>query len=244
MDFMKVWSAMAFSCALFTATSSAAIIGTYNGSGRSLNDADMATVRSTLIGAGHTVQADSGITAGGLASMDLFWIGEASSTPTAGELSALTPWVNGGGRLLVLFDSGCSGCIGGNGFLSGIGSTLAASNSSAAVSPFVGGNFATTGGPFNLVGQTLTTSPGMAITGGTLLAGSFLGYQQIGSGFVFAFADRSDHNVFNPTAATVNGQLFLNIAAGAGDSGAVPEPATYALIGASLAGLAILRRRR
>ncbi len=230
-------------CTFLAVPSTAGVIGNWSGSSRTLNSSDMATAFSTLTGAGHTVLANSAITAGGLAGINLFWIGEAAASPTAGELSALSSWINGGGILVVLFDSGCGGCTGGNATLAGVGSSMSASGS-AVVAPFAGGNFATTGGPFDLVGQTLVTSPGTAINGGTALAGGFLAFESIGSGYLFAFGDRSDHNFANPTAATVNGQLLLNLAEGAGPVTGVPEPATFALLGAGLVSMTLLKRRR
>ncbi len=206
----------------------------------------MSNLSATLSGAGHTILADNAITDGNLGLADLYWIGEAFSSPTAGELTSLTNWVNGGGILLVFFDSSCSGCSGGNAVLSAIGTSMVAAGSASAA-PFTGGSPATEGGPYNIVGQELLTSPGTAITGGTALAGSFLAYQSIGSGYVFAFADRSDHNGFVNTAASVNGQLFLNIAAMGGAAqpgGEVPEPATQALLGAGLVALAVFRYRK
>jgi hypothetical protein len=222
----------------------AAAIGTWEGSTRSLNNGDMSGLKTTLIGAGHTVGPDSAITAGNLAGLNVYWIGEADSAPTAGEIGTLATWVNGGGTLLVLFDSVCSGCTGGNAILSGLGTGMSASGN-AVVAPFVGGNFATTGGPYNLVGQTLSTSPGTGITGGTQLAGSFLSYASVGLGSVFAFGDRSDHNTFGNTPDTVNGQLFLNIVGGAAPPPpTVPEPASATLTLTGLVALGFFVRRK
>jgi hypothetical protein len=204
----------------------------------------MATLNSTLTTAGHTILPNGPISAATLAAMDVFVIGEASAAPTAPELSDLGTWVSGGGILLVLFDSSCSGCTGGNAVLSGLGTGMTASGS-ASGGTLVGGNFATTGPPYNLVGQTLVTSPGTAISGGTSLAGSYLHYVGLGSGYVFAFGDRLDHNIFAPTSSNVNGRLFLNIVGGAGGSGGeIPEPSTMLLLAGGLLALGWLGRRR
>src|SRR5260370_35444936 len=129
-----------------------------------------------MIAAGNTVQADGSITPANLAGDNVFVIGEALSGPTAAEGLALSNWVNGGGVLLVLFDSGCSGCVGGNVALADVGSSMSASNANPSVSPFPSGNFSTTGPPFNVVGQTLHTPPGSAISGRTPIPGPHLEY--------------------------------------------------------------------
>ena len=219
------------------------VIGNWSGSLRSWNNSDMSTLKAAMIGAGNTVLADSAITAGNLAGDNVFVIGEALSSPTAAEGTALANFVNGGGILLVLFDSGCSGCVGGNAALADVGSTMSASGANPVVAPFPGGIFATTGPPFNLVGQTLDTSPGSAIAGGIDIAGTYVAYQHIGSGFVFAFADRSDHNTFSPDNTHTNGKLFLNIV-GSAAVVATPEPATGWLIGAGMGMLALGLRKR
>jgi hypothetical protein len=216
------------------------IIGNWSGSSRSWNDGDMATLKATMITAGHTVEADEAITGPNLSNDDLFVIGEPTSTPTIGELGDLQAWVTGGGILLMFADSGGTGLPALNNIAAGIGSSLAWGGSASSNPPLAGGNFATDGPPFNIVGQALDISPGTAVAGGTSLTGDYLRYQQVGLGFVFGFADRSDHNVFAPTNANTNGQLFLNLAAG-GSGQPVPEPTTLSLTGL---GLAYLIRKR
>ena len=219
-------------------------IGNWDGSTRTWNNANMSIMKATAEGAGHTVRADAAITSGELASSSVFLIGEPGAAPTAGEVALLNAWVNGGGILLVMFDSSCAGCTGNNPLLSSLGTGMSGSGS-ASGTVFAGGNFASMGPPYDIVGQSLITSPGTAIVGGTSLAGSFIQYSQLGSGWVFAFADRSDHNFANPNAGNTNGQLFLNILDGGAVVG-VPEPTTLISVGIGLVGLAglSLRRRR
>jgi hypothetical protein len=218
-------------------------IGNWSGSNRSWNSGEFTIIKSTMIGAGNTVESDEAMTAGNLSNDNIFVIGEAGSTPTAGELSALGSWVTGGGILLLFADSGSSGLPGDNNILSGIGSALSYSGAGASsVTPFPSGIFATTGPPYDLVGQTLDTTPGMAVIGGTTLAGDYIHYDALGLGYIFAFGDRSDHNYFNPTNADVNGQFFLNIAAGSAPV-STPEPVTMLLLGFGLVGLAGARRK-
>ena len=206
-----------------------AIIGNWSGSARSWNNGEMSVLNASMIGAGHTVEADEAITAGNLANNDIFVVGEATGTPSGGELASLGAWVSAGGILLVLTDSGATGVPGGNGILSGILSGLSFGGSSPSVAAFPGGNFATTGGPFNLVGLLLGVTPGNEVLGGTPLAGDYIAYEALGGGHVFAFGDRSDHNFFG--AGSTNHNFFLNIADFADGPAAVPEPATLALLG-------------
>jgi hypothetical protein len=201
----------------------ASVIGNWNGSQRSWKNAEFSVVRDSVTAAGHTVENEESITALNLLNDTHFIIGEASLTPSVAEITTLSSWVHGGGVLLVFSDSGGDGFAGGNAILSGIGSAMNFGGSPPIVAPFVGGNFASVGPPYDIVGQTLTVSPGNEVSGGNILAGSYVHYEHLGSGWAFAFGDRLDHNFFLPNNSTVNGQLFLNITA-------VPEPSTLALI--------------
>lgn len=217
-------------------------IGNWNGSGRSWNSADNSVTRGTMQGRGHTVFADANITSGNLAAYDVFIIGEATRATTVLESSALASWISGGGRLIMLWDSGNSGNPSNNSIMTSIGLSLQASGSAGGLTTFVGGNFATTGGPFNIVGQNLSTTPGTAVSGGSALASDWVRYQQLGSGFAFGFADRSDNDFFNPTAGNTNGRLLINIVEGG--LSVVPEPSTYLLMASGLAGVMLVARRR
>jgi hypothetical protein len=242
-----------FICATtLTLSAQAGVIGNWEGSSRSWNFVDMIDTRNAMIAAGHTVLPDGPISATALAGMTAFLIGEPSTAPVASELAELSAWINGGGTLLVMFDSKCNGCSGGNPTLAGVGSTMSAGGN-ASVAPYPAGHFATAG----LVGQTLHTTPGTAISGGTAIAGSYIHYEAIGLGYVFAFGDRSDHGYFG----SANYKLFDNILRGGGTpqqpeqpeqpeqpgapppeppypSGAdVPEPSTAILLLLGFAGL-------
>jgi hypothetical protein len=207
--------------ALASIPTSAAVVGNWSGSLRSWNSSDMANLKGIVTTAGHTVLADAAITAG-LGGATVYVIGEGTSTPTAGEISILDSWVTGGGRLLLFNNSGCSGCAATNAILTAFASSISVSSTSAVVAAFPTSPFTTT--PNNLVGLTLVTSPGDEVTGGTQIAGSFISYQAHGAGYVIVFGDRSDHNIFNSTAADVNAQLFLNILSGPGAPAAATPP--------------------
>lgn len=218
-------------------------IGNWNGSGRSWNDADMSTTKTTMTSRGHTVFADAAITAANLLNYDVFIIGQGTQNITGAEAATLGAWVSGGGRLVTLWDSGNSGNPFNNSIMTALGLALQGGPGAAGGSTaFVGGNFATAGGPFNIVGQSLSTSPGSAISGGSALASDWLRFQGLGSGFAFAFADRSDHNIFAPSAANDNGKLLINIVESS--TSVVPEPSTYLLVASGLAGLLLVARRR
>jgi hypothetical protein len=225
--------------ALVATTGYSSTVGNWNGSLRDWNSPDMSIIKGIITAAGNTVEADEAITAGNLSNDQVFIMGEPVSTPTGSELTTLASWVNGGGILLLLADSGNTGLPALNNISSGIGASLVWGGSSSNTA-LAGGNFASTGPPFNIVGQLLTDSPGTAVTGGTALAGNYLAYQQFGSGWIFGFADRTDHDVLVSPGNT-NAKLFLNIVGGTASS--VPEPSTGLLLIGGLAGLLGFRRQ-
>lgn len=219
---------------MISASALANNVGNWTGSARSWNHGDMATMRNTAIGAGHTVEADSAMTPGNLANDTHYVLGE-PAVPSGAEITALNNWVRGGGILMLLVDSGDSGGAGARAVLGGIGSSITINAQGAPVNgPLQPGIFASEGPPYNIVGQTLAVTPGTEAAGGNMLAGTYVRWERLGSGYVFAFADRLDHNFFNPTPGNVNGKLFLNILQ-------APEPGSLALLG--LGSLLAMRRR-
>lgn len=214
----------------------AATAGNWSGSARSWNGGDFTGVSSTMTGAGHVVAADAAISAANLSGYDMFVIGEATATPPGGELSDLASWVDGGGCLIISVDSGTN-VAASNAILAGIGSTMVFGGGPTNA-PLAGGVFFTEGPPYNIVGQSLATSPGQAVTGGTTLGGGFLHVEQLGTGWVFAMGDRWDHNFTSPSNANPNGQIFLNAAEGCGN--VVPPPPTEPVPGLNGLGMALL----
>jgi hypothetical protein len=191
----------------------ASVIGSWNGSSESWNTAEFTTIKATMINAGHTVEPDGAITAANLADDCIFLIQEPSRTPSASELSDLDAWVNNGGLLIIQTDTSAGGRPSCNAILSAIGSSISIGSGGHANAPLSGGICATEGPPYDIVGQTLATSPGFGVAGGNALAGTYARYEVIGGGCVFVFGNRPDHNAFVPTSANVNGQLFLNLGA-------------------------------
>ena len=161
---------------------SASNVGNFDGSSRSWNNGDMSITYATAIAAGHTIEADESISAVNLANDTHFVLGEPTVTPSGPQLADLSAWVQAGGILLMYADSGGSGLPALNNIASGIGSSLAWGGSISSGATFVGGNFATEGPPYNLVGQSLSTTPGTpVVSGGTALAGDYIRFEQIDS---------------------------------------------------------------
>ena len=235
-----LWAVVA---ALACAPLSAGIIGNWSGSARSWNSSEFSTVRALMIAQGHTVQADGAMSAGALAGVNMYIVGEPSSTPGGAELTALLNWVTGGGVVLLLGDSGGSGQTGLNAVSAGLGSSLSWGGSASSQPALAGGVFATTGPPYDIVGQSLSTTAGTTVSGGTALTGDYIRWDQIGTGYVFGFGDRSDHNFFSPSTSNVNGELFLNLTAHSASDNVIPEPSTFFLLGTGLALAGLWTRR-
>lgn len=238
--FVKLAFTAAVAVFSFSGVASAATIGNWDGSDRSWNSG--ATLVGTMTGRGHTVEADGAATAANLANDDVFVIGEATRNMTGTEITDLLGWLTAGGRLLVTADSGAIGVAAGNSIMSALGSTLSFSGD-ASNGALVAGSFLTQGGPFDIVGETLSATPGSAVTGGTALAGSYVGFEKIGSGYIFAFGDHFQNDFFGNTDATTNGQMHINLVEGSAVP-SVPLPAGLPLVAGALGLLSLLRRRR
>jgi hypothetical protein len=211
----------------FVASAQAVNIGNWEGSRRSWNQGEFATIKNLMTSSGYTVEADGAMNAANLANDCIFVVGEANSTPSGAELTDLDNWVSGGGILLLMTNSNFTGGVGGNNILSALGSGMSfADGYDFATGPLLGGNFASEGPPYNIVGQNLNVTQGNFVSGGNELFGFGLHYEQHGSGYIYAFGDRYDHNFFAPSASNTNGQLFLNMAAHC----SVPEPCSLALL--------------
>ena len=230
---------------------SAAIIGNWDGSNRSWNSGDATVLHDLMVSRGHTVEADGALTAANLAGDTLFVIGEATRATTAAETADLLSYVMGGGRLLITVDTfpgGTApglGVVNGNAILSSLGSSLTFSEAlggSAVNGALQAGSFLTEGGPFDIVGQTLVTTLGAAVTGGTSLAGSYVAFEQIGAGYIFGFGDNFQNDLFFNSATNVNGQMHINLVEG-GAATQVPEPSALVLLGIGLLMLALFAKR-
>ena len=100
-----IFSLAVCALAVLSNEASGSIIGQWTGSTRSWNDSGFTTINNTLTSAGHTIEADGGITAAELANDDIFMIGEASTSLSAAETADLSSWVSNGGILWISVDS-------------------------------------------------------------------------------------------------------------------------------------------
>lgn len=193
-------------------SANAATIGNWKESAHSWNFHSYSAIAAILEDADHTVEPDAAITVANLASYDLFVMGEPRFLPDPDELTALSDWVQAGGVLLIMTDQGSPGTMPANNILEALGSSMSLSAVAPTKAPLAGGVFASEGPPFDLVGQTMLVSSGNSVSGGNILLGDYIHWEQMGAGFIFTFGDRLDHNGFQPTNLTVHGRLFLNIA--------------------------------
>ena len=207
--------------------SEAANLGQWDGSGRTWNGSEFTSIKATLTSAGHVVEADSALTAANLANDQVLLFGEPTRDLTLAEQSDLDTWVNAGGVLLVMVDSGEDDFPQANNILSGLGTSLSFDLANSGVAgPIQAGNYAASS-VFDLVGLTPEISPGHGVNigaGSSHVSDNILGVQAVGNGYVFAFGDRFDHNFASPSDSNTNGQLFLNIA------NRIPEPASLVLV--------------
>jgi hypothetical protein len=188
-------------------------IGNWAGSSRSWNSGDFSALVAAVKKAGFVIRPDEAISAKALQECRVFIIGEPRQAPTEAEMADLKTWVQNGGRLILLADSGFSGCAGNNAILAALGSSLKFTMNGCANTPLKPGNLASEGPPHALVGLTMNITPGSEVVGGTELAGTYLRFEKLGNGFIYCFGDRLDHNANVPANApdNVNLRVFLNI---------------------------------
>lgn len=199
------------------------------------NTAFFSKVNDAMTAAGHSVGPDMLATASNLAMSDLFVVAGASQAFTPEEIAALGSWVNGGGLLLVFTDRSLNSSPL-NVMLDGIGSSLHFGPGSMDQNFYLKpGVFASDG----VVGQWMGGTPGTVVNGGTGLtrggtsgwtntqraqAEAYIHYEALGSGFVFAFGDRLDHNYFSFAAGSPRLAFFQNLGNFEPSGPVVPPP--------------------
>ena len=213
-------------------------VGQWNGGGRTWNDPSFSQTLAAVTGAGNTVEVAGAITAGNLSNDNLFIIFEPTTAPTAGELSALAAYVSGGGTLVVFGESSADATVM-NQIVAGAGGTITWSGSASGASTVLASPFSSS--PNNILGQSVTTSLGILVSGGTaFLSNGYGAYQQVGAGRIVAYADRLDFNF----GSAVNTNLMVNMVAGGGAPPPPPPSASVPVPGVSgaapLAALALL----
>ena len=222
-------------------TAHAAVIGNWNKSARSWNNAHMTTIKGAMQDNGHRVDADSSID--GLSPRTgVVIMGEPTATPTTAELERLTSFLKSGGMMMVFGDTGID-LPTYNKLLTGVGSSIQFTTTTISTSSALpDGTFTTS--PTKISGNTLSVTSGNGTTGGLLVDNNYVRYEQIGSGFVVVFGDRIDHN---DVISATNISLLLNLVAVAAVPAApVPAlaPALLATLAVCLALLALLARKR
>jgi hypothetical protein len=188
-------------------------VGCWAGSHRAWNSGGFSALADGVKKAGFVIRPDEAISARALRECRVFVIGEPRQAPTEAEMADLKAWVQGGGRLLLLADSGFSGGAANNAILAALGSSLKFTMSDCSNAPLRPGNLASEGPPHALVGLTMKVTPGAEAVGGAELAGTYLRFEKVGRGFVYCFGDRLDHdsNIQANDPETVNLRVFLNI---------------------------------
>ena len=201
-------------------TVQAAVVGQWNGGGRTWDDSSFTQTRAAVVAAGHTIQPASAITPAGLATVGTYIIFEPTTAPTAGELTALAAFVSGGGQLVVFGESSATPAVM-TSIVAGSGGSMTWGASLNTTTVVLASPFSST--PNNIVGQPLATSVGWTVAGGTpFLTNGYGSFQTVGAGRIVAFADRLDFNF----GSTVNTGLMVNIIGAAAGPGPAPATAT------------------
>jgi len=220
----------------------AAAVLDYEGNDRQWGTSNVVNILTVVTNGGHTVTSGS---ISLIADYNVLLLGEPFTALTGQEISTVNSFVNAGGTLIAITDSGCTGCANLNAILSGVGSAVSLSDTNALASgPLPSVYF--TEGPRNIAGQSVLLTPGRKVQGGSPLAGDYGAYETVGSGLVVVFGDRVDWDDPNPTSGdSVNSKLFLNILdnteAGAIEVTPVPVMGTWStlLMILMLAGLGV-----
>jgi hypothetical protein len=178
---------------------------------------------------------------------------------SAGQISLVDAYVNGGGRLLLNSDYGPQDDLGiaaVNTVLMSLGSSIV--NQSTSSNPGYYDTSDIVVNPFTTGVADVNYADTSSLTGGTALVfgnpvtdlgQEFIAYQTIGAGYVFVIADTNVQVNISSTTTNNNGVLYCNFgglgcAATAVSPLPAPEPNILLMFGTGMLGIAVAVRRR